>query len=176
MTSFQRAAAFAAALTFCAQAAEPAPLQTVQQVDLQRYLGVWHEQARYNSWFQGPDCVNVTAEYGLTEDGKISVLNTCRDAAGAVTDQADGSAYVDDTATNAKLRVSFFWPFFGDYWIVALAEDYSWVIVSEPGREYLWLLTREAKIDPALRDQLLAKAAELGFDTTKLFFSQRPQG
>lgn len=170
------AAAALLVLAGCGQSATVSgqpPLETVKSVDLTRYLGVWHEMARYENEFQGPECVNVTAEYGLDEDGDISVLNTCRNEARAVTETAKGWARVADRQTNAKLRVTFFWPFFGDYWVVALADDYSWVIVSEPRREYLWILTRQPVKDGALKDELVAKAAALGFDAGKLYFSQR---
>ena len=87
----------ALALTGCTPAEDPS-LKTVARVDLQRYLGVWHELARYENRFQGPDCFNVTAQYGLDADGDVSVLNTCRDAAGEITDQAKGYAVVADPA------------------------------------------------------------------------------
>jgi len=176
MTALARLAALAAFAALAPAAAEPPPLQTVARVDLQRYLGLWHEQARYENWFQGADCLNVTAEYALDEDGDVSVVNTCRDAAGNVTDRAEGYAYVADAATGAKLRVTFQWPFFGDYWIVALADDYSWAIVSEPDREYLWILTRAATISEELRADLVARAAALGFDPAKLYVSARTGG
>lgn len=171
-----RIAAFSLAALLLAgapPAAQAAPLQTVPSVDVSRYLGVWHELARYENWFQDADCLNVTAEYGLDKDGDLSVLNTCRDAAGNVMDAADGYARVVRGSGNARLRVSFFWPFFGDYWIVALADDYSWVIVSEPGREYLWILTRSAATGDAERDALVAKAASLGFDPARFVYSRR---
>ena len=175
MQRLLRAAAIAAALaaTPWTAAADEPPLETVKQVDLTRYLGVWHELARYENWFQGTECVNVTAQYGLDQDGDVSVLNTCRNAQGDITDQADGYAVIADPASNSKLRVSFFWPFFGDYWIVALADDYSWVIVSAPGRDYLWILTRAPQTPDAQKDELVAKVQALGFDTAKLFFSRR---
>jgi apolipoprotein D and lipocalin family protein len=163
----------AAALLVTAPQAEP--LAAVPRVDLQRYLGTWHEMARYENEFQGEGCVNVTAEYALRDDGDVSVVNTCRNAAGAITDQADGRAYVADKDSNAKLRVTFFWPFFGDYWIVALADDYSWVIVSEPSREYLWILTREPVSTGPLKAELTAKAAALGFDVSRLLYTQTPR-
>lgn len=166
--SFIAAGWLSAASSFAA-----APLASVPSVDLQRYLGVWHELARYDNWFQDEACVNVTAEYGIDEDGDVSVLNTCRDAAGAVTETAEGYARVVEGSGNAQLRVSFFWPFFGDYWVVALADDYTWVIVSEPGRDYLWILTRSAATSDADRDSLVAKAVELGFDRNRLVFSRR---
>lgn len=172
------AAAFAAAAVTVLPAAadDLPPPPTVPRVDLARYAGVWHELARYENRFQGPDCLNVTAEYTRDGDGGVDVVNTCRDAAGVVTETAEGNAYVADKETGAKLRVSFFWPFYGDYWVVGLADDYSWAIVSAPGRDYLWLLTRDREPSPELRDLMLAKAAALGFDTSKLYFSQRPTG
>ncbi|BCW88621.1 Outer membrane lipoprotein Blc [Alphaproteobacteria bacterium SO-S41] len=175
MPRLMRAAALAAALAVTAACtpATDASLTTVEHVDLKRYLGVWHELARYENRFQGPECLNVTAQYGLDKDGDVSVLNSCRNAAGDITDQAEGYAVVADPVSNAKLRVSFFWPFFGDYWIVALADDYSWVIVTAPGREYLWILTRDAMTPDVLKDQLVAKVRALGFDTSQLFFSRR---
>lgn len=153
--------------------AEPPPLKTVPFVDLNRYVGTWHEMARYPNDFQDANCLNVTAQYTLDEDGDIDVVNTCHDAQGRVTETADGTATIEDKTSQAKLSVTFFWPFSGDYWIVALADDYSWVIVSEPDREYLWILTRQPIGAGAERDALVAKAASLGFDTSKLFFSQR---
>lgn len=156
-----------------AGSAAAAPLQTVPSVDLNRYLGVWHELARYDNWFQGDDCVNVTAEYGLDKDGDVSVLNTCRNPAGEVTETAEGYARVASDSGSARLRVSFFWPIFADYWIVALADDYSWVIVSEPDRDYLWILTRSDTTSEADIQMLTARAAELGFDTSRLVFSRR---
>jgi apolipoprotein D and lipocalin family protein len=161
-----------AALACGASAAAPPP--TAPHVDLQRYLGVWHEMARYDNRFQDEDCVNVTAEYGLRDDGDVSVRNTCRNGDGAVTESVDGRAYVADTTSNAKLRVTFFWPFFGDYWIVALADDYSWVIVSEPSREYLWILTRTPVSGGPEMTELVARAGALGFDTSRLRYTQEP--
>lgn len=168
-----RAVSLVAALGIAACGASNAsPPPVVQHVDLDRYLGLWHEMARYENRFQGPDCLNVTAQYSLRDDGDISVLNTCRDAAGNVTETADGRAYVADKSTNAKLRVTFFWPFFGDYWIVALADDYAWAIVSDPSREYLWILTREPLTGGPLKDELVARAASLGFDTARLVYAR----
>ncbi len=168
-----RALSFAVALAWAASAAaEPAPLATVPKVDLARYLGLWHEIARYPNEFQPDDCLNVTAEYAQTGENEISVVNTCRDAAGGVTDRAEGSAYVADEATGAKLRVAFFWPFYGDYWVIDLAEDYSWAVVSEPEREYLWILARGRTLDAATKDGILTRLREKGFDTSKLVWKQ----
>ncbi len=88
------------------------PLQTVQQVDLKRYLGQWYEIARYPNWFQ-KGCLESSASYALRDDGDIEVLNRCKDSEDGRQRQAKGHAWVVDNASNAKLKVSFFWPFRG---------------------------------------------------------------
>jgi apolipoprotein D and lipocalin family protein len=97
------------------------------------------------------------------EDARIAVLNECRTAAGTF-DQAKGIAHAVEGNRNAKLRVSFFRPFYGDYWILALDPDYRWVLVGEPGRDYAWILARTPQLDAATLEALLAQAASLGFD------------
>ena len=109
----------------------------------------------------------VTAEYTLRKDGKIAVLNSCRKKNGSLS-QARGTAKIADTTTNSKLKVTFFWPFYGDYWIVDLASDYSYAIVGEPKRKYLWILSRTPKMDPVLYESLLLKAKQIGYNAEKL--------
>jgi apolipoprotein D and lipocalin family protein len=144
-------------------AAVPQPAKTL---DLQRYLGRWYEIARYEQGFQ-KDCDSVTADYALRSDGKISVLNKCVKPDGKASD-ATGRAKVVDLTSNAKLKVSFFGPFYGDYWVLDHAEDYSWSIVGEPSGRYLWLLSREAKPGQANVDALIGRAKALGYDTAML--------
>jgi apolipoprotein D and lipocalin family protein len=146
--------------------------QPAKAVELQRYLGRWYEIARYEQGFQ-KDCDGVTADYSLRPDGQIRVLNTCRKPGGKITD-AEGRAKIVDAATNAKLKVSFFGPFFGDYWVLDRAEDYSWAIVGEPSGRYLWLLSREAVPAPGKVDALIARAKALGYDTTLLRRTSQP--
>tara|TARA_R110002033_G_scaffold145020_1_gene182862 strand:+ start:3284 stop:3826 length:543 start_codon:yes stop_codon:yes gene_type:complete len=135
--------------------------EPAKAVELDRYLGKWYEMARYEASFQ-KDCEGVTADYGLREDGKISVVNSCtRDGK---TTTADGKAKVVEGSGNAKLKVSFFGPFYGDYWILDRADDYSWAIVGEPSGRYLWMLTREAQPEPAVRALIEARVRELGYD------------
>jgi apolipoprotein D and lipocalin family protein len=149
--------------------AVPEPARTVE---LQRYLGRWYEIARYEQSFQR-DCEAVTADYSLREDGMIRVLNTCRKPDGRITN-ATGRARIVDPATNAKLKVSFFGPFFGDYWVLDHAEDYSWAIIGEPSGRYLWLLAREATPPTSSIDALIARAATLGYDTSQLIRTRQP--
>jgi apolipoprotein D and lipocalin family protein len=142
-------------------------------VDLQRYLGRWYEVARYEQGFQR-DCDGVTATYSLRPDGKISVLNRCRKPDGRMTEAA-GKAKVVDTRTNARLKVSFFGPFYvGDYWILDRADDYRWAIVGDPSGRYLWLLDRQPTPPAAELDALIARAASLGYDVGMLRRTRQP--
>ena len=111
------------------------PLEVVAQVDLKRYLGKWFEIASYPAWFQR-GCTASTAEYSLLDDGKIRVVNRCRKKSlDGPLKTSTGKAVVVDTATNAKLKVWFFWPFKGNYWIIDLDPDYRWAVVGEPKRK-----------------------------------------
>jgi apolipoprotein D and lipocalin family protein len=123
-----------------AVAANRVPLKTVPSVDLPRYLGRWYEVARLPNRFEKKCDRDVTADYAM--DGKkIRVVNTCVKADGTIT-RSRGSAKIVDLATNAKLKVTFFWPFYGNYWILGLGPDYRWAVVGEPSRKYLWILSR----------------------------------
>jgi apolipoprotein D and lipocalin family protein len=141
------------------------PLNTVQSVNLKSYLGTWYEIYRLPNWFEDNECKTVTANYSLRDDGNIRVLNTCYQADKIKI--ADGIAKVVDTKTNAKLEVSFFRPFYGDYWILDLAPDYSWVLVGEKSGKYFWILARNPKLDPSLDKMLLDKARALGYMTER---------
>ena len=171
----------AAALAGCAgqpryRADDAPPLQTVEAVDLDRYLGRWYEIARLPNRFE-TDCEGVTADYARRDDGLISVVNTCRKGApDGPEKQATGRARIVDTQTNAKLEVSFFGPFWGDYWVIDLAEDYSHAVVSEPEGRYLWILARDPTIDDTLKADLLAAISAQGFDAQALYFPMQPPG
>lgn len=147
-------------LTACAT--QHAPLPTVSSVDLARYVGTWYEIARLPNRFQSMCVSDVRATY-RREGDDIAVLNQCRTADGAI-EQADGIAKTVAGSGNAKLRVSFFRPFYGDYWILDLDPDYRWVLVGEPGRDYAWVLARTPALDAPTLDRLLAYAGSLGFD------------
>jgi apolipoprotein D and lipocalin family protein len=139
-----------------------APLPTVASVDLARYAGTWHEIALLPNRFQSMCVAETTANYRL-DDGVVRVTNRCRKANGEI-EEAKGVAEVVPESNNAKLRVSFFRPFYGDYWILALDPDYRWVLVGEPSRRYGWVLARSPALDAATLDGALARAAQLGFD------------
>jgi len=150
------------------------PLQTVQHVDVERYMGTWYEIARTPNPFQ-EGCTGTTATYELEADGDVKVYNRCyQGTLDGEVDDATGHAYVADTSTNAKFRVTFFWPFYGDYWIVALDEqDYQWVVVSEPDRDYVWLLARSPQIDDALYQDLLARMEEMQLPVDQLMLTKQ---
>lgn len=138
------------------------PLPTVRAVDLGRYYGTWYEIARLPNRFQSMCVSDTRAAY--RPDGKdVSVVNQCRTADGRF-EQASGIAKLVEGSNGAKLRVSFFRPFYGDYWILELDPDYRWVLVGEPGRNYAWILAREPKLDEATLEKLLTRATALGFD------------
>lgn len=151
-----------------------APLQAVSSVDLDRYLGRWYEVARFENGFE-KDCEGVTADYSMREDGLIRVLNSCREgAADGKLKTAEGKARIADASTNAKLEVSFFGPFWGDYWIIDLEDDYSRSIVSEPEGRYLWVLSRTPIITDDERADVISTLNDLGYNTDALYFTKQP--
>jgi len=148
-------------------------LEVVPAVDLSRYVGRWYEISRLPNGFQKKCADTVTANYTMRGDGKIEVINRCRKASGEYA-TAKGKAKIVDKKTNAKLKVSFFWPFFGDYWILDLGPNYEYAVVGEPGRKYLWILSRSPRMDEALYQQLLRKMAAQGFNTERMIRTSQP--
>jgi len=148
-------------------AGSKASLQTVPNVDLTRYVGRWYEIARYPAWFEKDCASDVTATYTALPSGKIEVLNECRQADGQVK-RSKGTARVVDKRTNAKLKVTFFWPFSGNYWIIDLAPDYSYAVVGEPDRRYLWILSRSSQLTESVYGQIVTRVRELGYDPSGL--------
>ncbi len=140
-------------------------------VDLSRYGGLWYEFARYDSSFER-NCVAATARYAALTATSIRVINTChRRSPTGPTERVRGRAIVVPNSGNARLRVSFFGPFFiGNYWVLDHADDYSWSIVGEPTGGYLWMLTRSPHPAAAERQSLIARVAALGYDTRYLVF------
>jgi apolipoprotein D and lipocalin family protein len=152
------------------------PLRTVDAVDLNRYSGTWYEIARYPNRFQRDCQSDTTAEYTLRKDGKVQVVNSCRQKDGK-TKTARGTAKVADKTTNAKLRVTFFWPFYGDYWVIGLSPDYGYAIVGEPKRKYLRILSRTPEMDEATYKGVLEQMRSAGYDPDKLIKTpQSPSG
>jgi apolipoprotein D and lipocalin family protein len=143
------------------------PLEVVPHVDLHRYLGTWYEIASFPAWFQ-KGCFCTKAEYSLREDGLIKVVNTCRkNGPDGKIDRAEGKAFIVPGSNNAKLRVQFFWPFRGDYWILDLDEQYSYAVVGVPSREYCWILSRTPEMNPDLYLTLVQRLKAKGFDVSR---------
>jgi apolipoprotein D and lipocalin family protein len=143
-------------------------LKVVESVDVKRYMGTWFEIARFPQRFE-KGLVGITANYTLLPDGKVSVLNSgYKEDLNGKLKTIKGKARVADTKTNAKLKVSFFWPFSADYWILELGKDYEYAVVGEESRKYLWILSRTPQMDEAVYNELLKRVQDKGFDISKL--------
>jgi len=174
LAALSAAVALAALATLAGCASGPtAPLPTVPAVDLARYTGAWYEVASLPNRFQKQCVADTQARYRQT-GADIEVVNRCRTADGQV-DDITGVAKVVEGSGNAKLRVSFFRPFYGDYWVLALGSgaDYGWVLVGEPTRQFGWVLSRTPAIAPADMEAALARAEALGYARTA--FRTTPQ-
>ena len=143
-------------------------LTSVEGFELERYLGTWYEIAKYPVSFE-EGLVGVQADYSLREDGDVRVLNSGRKGSfDGELDRAEGHAWIPDPDHPERLEVSFFWPFRGDYWVIALDPGYRWSVVGEPGRRYLWVLSRTPTLDEATYADILHRIEALGYDTARL--------
>jgi len=144
------------------------PLRTVESVDLSRYVGTWYEIASYPQRFQ-KGCTATQATYSLRPDGKIDVVNQCnRDSLDGRRTVARGKAKVVDKTSNAKLKVSFFWFVWGDYWIIDLGQDYEYAVVGHPERKYLWILSRTPTMEPDVYEGILRRLEAQHYDLDRL--------
>jgi apolipoprotein D and lipocalin family protein len=144
------------------------PLPTVPFVDLKKYAGKWYEIASFPQVFQ-KGCHCTTAEYTLTDKDYVVVENRCnKDSVRGPESYIKGKAFVEENSGNAKLKVQFFWPFRGKYWIIDLAADYSYAVVGHPNRKYLWILSRTPTLSPDVYNEILQRLKENGFDLSKL--------
>lgn len=138
--------------------------QPGRPVEIERYLGRWYEVYRYDAPFQ-KGCEAVAAHYSRNQDGSIRVVNTCRkNAPGGKEKTAIGKAKIADSASGAKLRVSFFGPFYGDYWVLDHDDGYQWSIVGEPSGRYLWVLSRDPRPSSSMKAMLRQRVEQLGYD------------
>ena len=143
-------------------------LEVVPTVDLNRYAGTWYEIASLPVSAQ-KGCLCTKAEYSLMDDGVIKVVNTCRkNSPNGEVDRAEGKAFVVPGSNNAKLRVQFFWPFRGDYWILELENDYSYAVVGVPSRKYCWILSRTPQMDPEILEMLVQRLKAKGFGVSRM--------
>lgn len=146
----------------------PRELSTVEEVDINKYIGTWYEIARLPNRFEkGLECVSAT--YSIKDNGKIEVLNK-----GYLIEKkgefktAKGTAWIPDPKYPGRLKVRFFWPFSGDYYIMVLDEAYAYALVGDPSRKYLWILSRTKVLDAAIYSDLLNFAEENGFDVKRI--------
>jgi apolipoprotein D and lipocalin family protein len=145
----------------------------VEEVDLERYMGSWYEIASFPQRFQ-KGCTASTATYSLRDDGMVAVVNRCMKRGREST--ARGRARVVDPRAPAKLEVSFFGPFWGDYWIVDLGDEYDYAVVGHPSRDYLWILSRTPSMDPGTYDGILERLRAQGFELDRLQKTRQPPG
>jgi len=151
------------------------PLEVAPAVNLVRYSGTWYEIARLPNRFQEQCAGDVTATYTLLDNREIRVVNRCRKESGEF-DEAEGRARLaSDDGPNTKLKVRFapaflsFLPFvWGDYWIIELAPDYSYAVIGEPSRKYLWILSRAPSIEESTLQDILARVKQKGYDLNGL--------
>ena len=143
-------------------------LKTVEQVDLDKYAGTWYEIASFPQRFQ-KGCHATTATYTKTDKDYIIVENKCRkDSINGKESSIRGKAFIDSDSGNAKLKVQFFWPFRGKYWIIDLADDYSYAVVGHPDRDYLWILCRTPQMDSQTYDAIVDRIKKKNFDVSQL--------
>jgi len=161
--------------TFPGRHEEEETLRVVQSLDLARYAGTWYEIARFPNRFQKKCAGEVTATYTLLEDGAVRVVNRCRTEEGTWSEVEGRARRAQDNGPPAKLEVRFapaflsFLPFvWGDYWVIDLAPDYSFAVVGEPGREYLWILSRTPVMPEETFAAILKRLEAQHYDVTKL--------
>jgi apolipoprotein D and lipocalin family protein len=166
-------------MMFSAPALAQPPLQAVPQLDLARYAGVWHEIARLPMYFERKCARDITATYTPREDGTVTVRNACVKADGETMVSEGVARKTDDNPAKLQVRFAPGWlsalPFvWADYWVIAVDEDYRWAIVGEPGREYLWILSREPALDAKTFDDLKGRARMMGYDLAELIVVSPP--
>lgn len=151
------------------------PLETVSKVDVNRYMGRWYEIARL-PFDRQKNCICTTAEYAIIDNETISVLNSCIDTVDNEVSNAEGKAFVVEGSNNAKLKVQFFWPFRGDYWVIDLdTGNYSYALVGMPSRKYAWILSRTPQLDPALYQRAINHLRNTGFAVEKLIQTKQEE-
>jgi apolipoprotein D and lipocalin family protein len=146
---------------------------TVPFVDINKYAGKWYEIASFPQRFQ-KGCNATTAEYTATDKGYLIVENRCnKGSLNGKQSYIKGKAFVEKNSGNAKLKVQFFWPFRAKYWIIDLADDYSFAVVGHPNRKYLWILSRTPIMNQEVFQQILDRLRYMGFDITKLQLTEQ---
>lgn len=161
--------------------AQTEPLQAVEKIELNKYLGTWHEVARKPLYFQRKCDSNVTANYSLNKNGNIKVDNSCYTKDGKFK-QTIGEGFVQNAPSNSKLKVSFLPKIIrwlpvgrGDYWVLKIDENYETVLVGEPDKKYMWILSRSQQPQPEVVQEYLNYAESLGYDLSDLIKTKQTQ-
>ncbi|MGA9118506.1 MAG: lipocalin family protein [Bacteroidota bacterium] len=169
-------------ITTTSRAQAPQPLEVVPTVDLLRYAGRWFEIARLPNRFQDQCAGDVTATYTLLDNGNIKVVNRCRNESGEFEEVEGLAKLADESAPNSKLKVRFapaflsFLPFvWGDYWIIILSPEYSYAVIGEPARKYLWILSRTPAMDATQLEDVLHRVKEKGYDIGNLIMTNQSE-
>ena len=164
------------------QEEHPVQLTVAPSIDLTRYAGTWYEIARLPNRFQEKCDCNVTATYTLLDDGDVRVVNRCREKDGKITEAEGRARRASIDEPNTKLKVRFapaflsFLPFvWGDYWIIDLAPDYTYAVIGEPERRYLWILSRSPRMDDTLLADILARVKDQGYDISSLVLTRQTE-
>jgi apolipoprotein D and lipocalin family protein len=153
-----------------APGADAVEVKAVDALDLDRYLGSWHEIAAIPQFFQRKCVRDTRATYSAAEGGLIRVENVCIKEGGG-RERAEGRARRPDAAAPAKLEVSFvelfgeyrFW-IGGDYWVIALDPAYRWAVVGHPSHRYGWVLARAPKLEPSVLAEIVGRIKTQGYD------------
>jgi len=152
------------------------PLEAVSFVDIDRYLGLWYEIARFPNDFEDRSeeerCEAPTAEYSLLEEGKLEVVNTCFLGSPQGRELSfQGKARVADTETNAKLKIRFFSAApEADYWVIILSPSYRYAVIGEPEGRYLWILSRTPTLPQRTLSSLISQLKAMGYKTDALYY------
>lgn len=165
---------FCCILSSCAQknTQTNVDMKVVDSLNIEKYLGTWYEITRFNHSFE-KDLVGVTATYSLKKNGKIKVLNQgYKFSLDGKHSEAIGKAKIPNPKEPAKLKVSFFWFFYADYFILELDENYQWAMVSS-GENYLWILSRTPKMENETYQMILEKAKKRGFKVENLILVEQ---
>ena len=140
----------------------------VKNLEIEKYLGLWYEIARYDHKFER-GLVGVTANYSMREDGKIKVVNAgYKNTLDGERSEAIGKAKIPNPDVPSKLKVSFFWIFYADYFVLELDKDYQWAVIGSRSDNYLWILSRTPEMEESIYNDLLNKLKSRGYDVSKL--------
>lgn len=142
---------------------------TAKNIDIDKYCGLWYEIARFDTRFQRGK-YDSQAVYEKLDDGRIRIVNSAKNSDGERS-SVEGIAYAPNTGDYSKLRVSFFFPFYGDYYILDVPPDYSWSIVGGASKDFLWILSRTPELPEDELSKILSKARSFGYDTSMLLFN-----